>query len=305
MPAMKASEPREHHYVPQFYMRRFACADDKNKVRTLERYGQTLVADRKSIERIGYENHLHDFVESGEPGSIELDLNKVIETPFSNGRTWCKIVAGDYAALDRIDGLSIYGFARHLQRRNLATLRFMETEHARYLAGQLNGISTEGHAMHRWLAETPGGAHQIFRAGAMDTTLPADADAINIIVCRAPIPFRTTTNPTLVVSQPGVPSVMGPFFDNLRTWWLSLDHNCGAFITAGGPPEFSIANVPAEVARIINRRYLVQMLHGEARYMIADDSSLEADLKWAGFAHDQQTTHGFRYRATTWTAPEV
>jgi hypothetical protein len=30
-----ANEAKKHHYVPQFYMRRFACADDENKVMCL------------------------------------------------------------------------------------------------------------------------------------------------------------------------------------------------------------------------------------------------------------------------------
>jgi hypothetical protein len=38
--------------VPQFYMRRFACADDKNKGM---RHRDVVVAGRKSIENIGYE----------------------------------------------------------------------------------------------------------------------------------------------------------------------------------------------------------------------------------------------------------
>jgi hypothetical protein len=32
------SEPKRHHYVPQFYMRRFACPGDPNKVMVIERH---------------------------------------------------------------------------------------------------------------------------------------------------------------------------------------------------------------------------------------------------------------------------
>jgi hypothetical protein len=89
-----ANEAKKHHYVPQFYMRRFACADDENKVMVLERHCNVVVADRKSIEGIGYEERLHDYDDNGAPASIEGDLNKAIETPFSQNGTWLKISGG-------------------------------------------------------------------------------------------------------------------------------------------------------------------------------------------------------------------
>lgn len=298
-----ANQPKRHHYVPQFYMRRLACADDPNKINIVERHRDILVADRKSIDRIGYEEGLHDFVEGGVAGSIEHSLNEMIETPFSDSGTWAKIESNGFAALDETDGLSIYGFARHLQRRNLATLHFMEREHMLFLDGKLSGLSEEEQEMHRWLAETPGGAHRLFREGALDTSLPDDAHAINVMLCQAPIPLRSSTNPTLVVSEPGRESVFGEMFNSLRTWWLTLDRHWGAFIVAGGPPGFSSHRVEPEVARVINRVYLVQLLHGSARYMLAEDSNLEDDFVWAGFELKQRTTKGFRYAADSWKDP--
>ena len=90
---MVANEAKKHHYVPQFYMRRFACADDENKVMVLERHRNVVIADRKSIEGIGYEERLHDYDDNGAPASIEDNLNKAIETPFSKNTTWLKISA--------------------------------------------------------------------------------------------------------------------------------------------------------------------------------------------------------------------
>lgn len=292
-----ASDPKRHHYVPQFYMRRFACADDANKVMVLERHRDLLVADRKSIGSIGYEDGLHDFVEDGVAGSVEGEINKVIETPFSASRTWQKIEDGACASLDASDSLSIYGFARHLQRRNLATLRFMETENARFLAGELTDLTDEERAMHERLAKTPGGIHHLFREAALDTMPPDDAAAITLMVCQSPIALRASTNPAVVISAPGRQSVFGEMFNSLRTWWLTLDRHWGAFIIAGGPPGFTSNMLPEDAARVINRQYLVQLTHGDARYMLADDSFLEPDLLWAGHAFEQRTTHGFRYRA--------
>lgn len=298
-----SNAPKRHHYVPQFYMRRFVRADDANKVAVMERHRDVLVADRKSVDSIGYEEGLHDFVEDGVAGSIEGEVNKVIETPFSDSRTWEKVETGNFASLDEVDGLSIYGFARHLYRRNIRMLRFMEAENARFRADELFELTAEERAMHRRIADSPGGSHQLFRKSVLDTSMPDDAAAINVMVCQSPVPFRSSTNPTLMVSQPGVKSIFGEMFNSLRTWWLSLDRHCGAFIIAGGPPGFSNRGVQPEIARVINQRILTQLLDGDARYMLADDPYLKADLEWAGFKFEQRTTHGFRYRADSWVDP--
>jgi hypothetical protein len=52
--------------------------------------------------------------------------------------------------------------------------------------------------------------------------------------------------------------------------------------------------------RVINQRFLFQLLKGDARYMLADDAYLQSDLDWAGFKLEQQTTHGFRFRPDSW-----
>lgn len=295
---MSAGRSRRHHYVPQFYLRRFACEDDKSKVRVLERHGDVLVIDRKSIEGIGYEEGLHDYVNEGHASSIEAPINRIIETPFSNSTTWKKITEGTAASLDAQDKIPIYGFARHLQCRNLETLRFIEMESARFKAGALDGdLSDEEREMHAWIAASADNAHAIFRGGAMNTAIPEDAEAANVIVCHSPLPLRSSTNPTLLISAPGRQSVFGTFFNNLRTWWLSLDRHCGAFIVAGGPAGFTKATMPADAARMINRQYLVQ--HGNSltvRYLLAEDPYIDEDLAWAGYAFERHIANGERWR---------
>ena len=129
--------------------------DNENKVMVLERHRDVVVADRKSIEGIGYEERLHDYYDNGAPASIEGDLNKAIETPFSQSRTWLKICGGNCADLDETDRLPLYGFARHLQLRNLGTLRFIEMQQARYLTGELEDeLTDEERDMHAWIAWT-------------------------------------------------------------------------------------------------------------------------------------------------------
>ena len=179
-------------------------------------------------------------------------------------------------------------------------LQFIESQHARFIAGALDQeLTADERAMHRWLAASPGAAHELFRAGAMATTLPADADAINVMVCRSPIALRTSTNPTIVFSNPGNQSVFGPMFRSLRTWWLALDRFWGAFIIAGGPSGFSNRAIDAGVAHVANRRHLVQFLNGGARYLLAEDPFIHGDLEWAGLAFAQRTRRGFRYQAVS------
>ncbi|GGB47378.1 hypothetical protein GCM10011505_30640 [Tistrella bauzanensis] len=255
-----------------------------------------LVLDRKSIDRIGYEPNLYDFIENGSGSSIESELNERIETPFSKSLAWTKIESGNAARLDMADGLSIYGFAQHLLRRNLAALCFMKKRHADFLAGKMADFTEEEREIHQYIEEISGGPHTLFREGALETLLPEDAFAANVMICQSPVPFRTSTNPTLAISYPGRDSIFGEMFNSLRTWWLPLDRHWGAFIVVGGPAGFTKEEVSEDFARVLNRQYLSQLTLGNARYMIADDPFLEADLEWAGFAFEHSTTRGFRYR---------
>lgn len=296
---MSVKAPKRHHYVPQFYLRRFACADDVHKVMTIERHRDVLVGKRKSINHIGYEEGLHDYVNEGEPASIEGDINRAIETPFAHSSTWSKVSTGACETLSEQDKLPIYMFARHLQRRNLETLRFIEIENVRAQSEEFaNSLSDEEREMHQWIVASADGAHALFREGALKMMPPVDANQINVMVCRSPISLRSSTNPTLMISHPGRESVFGSSFNSLRTWWLTLDPHWGAFIIAGGPPGFTNNPMPHDAARVINRQYLVQLQNSlSVRYLIADDVYLEEDMVWAGHRLERSTTSGFRYRA--------
>ena len=117
------------------------------------------------------------------------------------------------------------------------------------------------------------------------------------MVCHSPIRLRTSTKPSLMISAPGHQSIFGAFFNDLRTWWLTLDRYCGAFIIAGGPPGFSNSTLPPDAARMINQQYLVQ--HGNSmtvRYLLANDPYLDDDLMLAGYGFERSTTHGARWR---------
>jgi hypothetical protein len=157
------------------------------KLMVIERHRDVLVADRKSINYVGYEEGLLDYLEEGKPASVESEMNQMIETPFSSSPTWSKIKAGACDSLSDRDKLPIYMFARHLQRRNRETLRFIETENAPVQAeGFAADFSEEECDIYRWIAASTGGAHALFRDDALNMMLPADAGGINVIVCRSP-----------------------------------------------------------------------------------------------------------------------
>src|SRR3954447_19545526 len=102
------SDPKTHHYIPQFYMRQFACKNDPTKITAVVRHDPfILTGQRKSISRIGCEDHLHTVETSHGRYCFESDLNKHLETPFCNTATWSKISAGEMHSLDNSDRLNL------------------------------------------------------------------------------------------------------------------------------------------------------------------------------------------------------
>lgn len=85
------SEPRNHHYVPHFYLRAFATDVAKKKIATLARSGDFVVWGERSISSLGYERDLYVHVRDGVPLLIEEVINKEVETPISCSATWKKI----------------------------------------------------------------------------------------------------------------------------------------------------------------------------------------------------------------------
>jgi hypothetical protein len=81
------NDPRHHHYVPQFYLRNFACDPEKKKVRTLAKNGDYAVWAERSIEGLGFERDLYVHSYAGIPVSVESTINRSIETPISQSDT--------------------------------------------------------------------------------------------------------------------------------------------------------------------------------------------------------------------------
>lgn len=96
-----SNAPRDHHYVPQFFLRNFAVDAERKKLTTVMKHGPIAVWAKRSIERLGFERDLYVHLRRGVPVSVETTINKRIETPISKSDTWAKIVAGRADALDR------------------------------------------------------------------------------------------------------------------------------------------------------------------------------------------------------------
>ncbi len=109
---------RNHHYVPQFFLRNFAVDPEKKKITTVAKHGPFAVWAKRSIERLGYERDLYIHTRRGVPVSVENVINKRIETPISTSDTWAKIASGRTDALDRSDKPILYALIRHLEARN-------------------------------------------------------------------------------------------------------------------------------------------------------------------------------------------
>ncbi|MER9937901.1 DUF4238 domain-containing protein [Mesorhizobium sp. M0088] len=80
---MPQNIPRDHHYVPQFYLRNFATDPEKQKLTTVAKHGHVAVWAKRSIKSLGFERDLYVSMRNGVPVSVENIINERIETPIS------------------------------------------------------------------------------------------------------------------------------------------------------------------------------------------------------------------------------
>src|SRR2546423_840532 len=111
------STPRDHHYVPQFFLRNFAIDPERKRIATVAKHGDRAIWAERSIESLGYERDLYVHLRRGVPVSVETTINTRIETPISQSDPWAKIASGNTAALDRFDKPVLYALIRHLEAR--------------------------------------------------------------------------------------------------------------------------------------------------------------------------------------------
>jgi hypothetical protein len=195
-----SNEPRDHHYVPQFFLRNFATDPERRKITTVGKSGEFAMWATRSIDRLGYERDLYVHLHRGTPVSVETQINNHIETPISKSDTWAKIIAHKTECLDRSDKAIIYALMRHLEVR---TPHYFETgrELTKLAASPDSGIpfTREEREMHASRRAHPDLAKMTFNM--MSSTLDWSEkkfEGSGLSILRSPIPLRSSTTPAIV-----------------------------------------------------------------------------------------------------------
>lgn len=282
---VKKQEPRDHHYVPQFYLRNFASDAERRKIATVAKNGHLAVWSVRSIRGLGYEQDLYVHERNGVPVSVEARINRRLETPLSSSETWRKISSGRTEALDRTDRPVLYALIRHLQSR---------TPHARDTVRRLSHMAAspdseipftdEERHMYAAIRRSPD-AYMNAMASTLEWTV-REFDSCGISIFRSPIPLRTSTTPVLAVTAPEHPALalnlpgMTPF-----TFVLPLNSHTLAVLALG---DFDGHLVNREISALeaqgYNQQYLGQFaFFPMIRHLITGRDALVAAMTWAPY----------------------
>jgi hypothetical protein len=291
---MTKNEPRDHHYVPQFFLRNFAVDPEKKKITTVARHGPRAVWAKRSIEGIGLERDLYMHLQSGVPVSVENAINKRVETPISRSDTWAKIVSGRTDALDRSDKPILYALIRHLESRTPHSLSTMR-ELAQLAASPDSGIpfTDEERDMYAYFRANPNHESAMFNrmSASVDWTAESFAGA-GLSIFRSPIPLRTSTVPVLAIRAPEDPALRLPL-PGMVPYQLVLTLNRTTIVTlvlADFDDAFANGEIDVVVARAFNRYFACQFaFFKNVRHLITDRDDLVADMTWAHYDLAEET----------------
>ncbi len=286
---MPLNAPRDHHYVPQFYLRNFACDPEKRKIRTLAKEGEYAIWAERSIESLGFERDLYVHSVAGVPVSVEDAINRLIETPISQSDTWAKIQSGRIDALDRSDKPILYAFIRHLEART-PHYRVTQQELAQFAADPNSDIPFTEEEREQY-AEMRGNptltrAFVNYLSASTDWTEAAYRGS-GLTVVRTAKPLRSSTTPVLVIRAPEHPALrmslpgMVPF-----TYNLVLNPTTVVNLVLGDFDDGFLNVEQGEDFRLgMNRHFTGQFgPFPHVRHMITDNGpELSADMEWAHY----------------------
>ena len=295
------NEPRDHHYVPQFYLRNFSVDPEQKKLTSVAKHGHFAVWAERSIENLGYERDLYVHFRRGIPVSVESDINRAIETPISQSETWAKVVSGRTDALDMSDKPILYALIRHLHAR---------TPHAFSTMRELSELSAspdsdipftdEEREMDAQLRSNPGLANAMFNmmASSLDWTVEAYRGA-RLSIWRSPIPLRSSTTPVLAMGAQAHPALRLPL-PGMTPYQLIVALNrttLATLVLADFDDAFSNIEIDAHVARDINRRLTGQFAYFPTiRHLITGRDDLIADMTWAPYDLIEETARKITFR---------
>ncbi|HEY4317170.1 MAG TPA: DUF4238 domain-containing protein [Herbaspirillum sp.] len=295
------NEPRDHHYVPQFYLRNFAVDDQKKKITTVAKNGEFSVWNIRSIESLGYERDLYVNMNKGMPISVEIDINRRVETPISKSETWAKIASGRSDHLDKSDMPILYALIRHFEART-PHYRATTKELARLAISSSKDIPfTEEERKHyAFLHANPELGKMTFNLMASSLAWTEESfSRACISILRSPIPLRSSSTPAVSMSVPAHPSLYLPL-PGMVPYQLLLPLNrttMASLILADFDDNFTNIEINEDVARAFNRHFVGQFAHFEnIRHLITDRNDLITDMTWAPFDLIKDTKQKITFR---------
>lgn len=282
------NEPREHHYVPQFYLRNFAVDPEKLKIETVAKNGDMAVWAMRSIESLGYERDLYVHVQNGSPISVETAINQSIETPISTSDTWQKIVTGRADALDASDKATLYALIRHFYVRTPFTFA-TEMELAAMAADPNSNMafSDEERQHFRFLHNNPDQARALFNRRASNLRwTERDYRHARISIYRSPIPLRTASVPVMSLKVPHHPSLVLPL-PGMTPYELVLPLSpttIATLVQADFEDRFYNFEIPIEVAMGFNLHRVGLFAHFDAiRHLVTRREGIVEAMTWAPY----------------------
>ncbi|KAF0105081.1 MAG: hypothetical protein FD144_990 [Rhodospirillaceae bacterium] len=301
---MPADEPRDHHYVPQFFLRNFAVDEARRRITTVAKHGSRAVWAERSIDSLGYERDLYVHMKQGVPISVEADINRRIETPIARSDTWAKIASGRTDALDQSDRPILYALIRHLEAR---TPHYQATmsELAQMAADANSAIpfADEERAHYAAMRAHPDIAKEALNQMASTTEWAVDSlESAFLMILRSPVPLRSSTTPVVALSWAAHAAMALPLPD-MTPYQLVLTlnpHTLACLILGDFDGAFSNRLVDQSIALGFNRRFLGQFGHFDhVRHLITGRANLAADMDWAGYdlVEESERKITFRRRA--------
>jgi hypothetical protein len=295
------NDAREHHYVPQFFLRNFAVDASRNRITTVAKHGRMAIWAERSIESLGYERDLYVHSVGGIPVSVETDINRRIETPISRSDTWAKIASGRAETLDASDRPILYALIRHLEVRTPhyqasinelaqmaadpgSTISFTDDERAHFEF--IRGRQDAAKAMLNHKAAT-----MAWAAGSFSGAL--------LMICRSPISLRSSTTPVFPMPAPAHPAMKLPL-PGMMPYQLVLTLNpttLVCLVLGDFDGAFSNQPIDLETALGFNRHFVGQFAKFDhVRHLITDRDNLAGDMTWAPYDLVRDTERKLTFR---------
>jgi hypothetical protein len=301
MSKLPQNTPRNHHYVPQFYLRNFAIDPEKQKLTTVAKHGHVAVWAKRSIKSLGYERDLYVSLRNGVPVSVETIINERIETPISESDTWQKIASGRSDALDETDKPIIYALIRHLNVRT-PHHQAITMELARLAEDKNSDIPfTEEERQHyAYIRENPNEAKAMFNLMSMSTQwAEADYRKVAISIWRSPIPLRTLSSPVMSIRAPDHPALYLPM-PGLTPYHLVLALNpttIASAVLGDFDNAFDNSEMPLDSSQGFNRHFVAQFsFYDGIRHLVTGRDDLSTDMTWAPYTLVSDTEQKITYR---------